>query len=162
MINSPSSQTASLLKTSSTQGPWWKLLNGYHWYVFALAAFGWMFDCFDQQIFTLSRSITMRDLMPQADGATQLSYGSWATSIFILGWATGGLLFGIIGDRWGRAKTMAVTILIYALCTGLSGFASSWGFFALFRFLTGAGVGGEFAVGAALSAEVIPDRARPD
>src|SRR2546429_5898857 len=144
----------------SVSGPWWRELNGYHWFVFLLAAFGWMFDCFDQQIFTMSRSITMRDLMPLADGGTQLSYGSWATSIFILGWATGGLIFGMMGDRWGRAKTMAATILVYGVCTGLSGFAQSWGYFALFRFLTGAGVGGEFAVGAALIAEVMPDKAR--
>jgi MFS family permease len=161
MINAPSSETAAGVSSTSSQRPWWSLLKGYHWYVFLLAAFGWMFDCFDQQIFTMSRSITMRDLLPLADGARQLSAGSWATSIFILGWATGGLIFGMMGDRWGRAKTMAVTILIYGLCTGLSGFAKSWGFFALFRFLTGAGVGGEFAVGAALIAEVMPDRARP-
>src|SRR6266536_6645280 len=141
--------------------PWWRELNGYHWFVFLLAAFGWMFDCFDQQIFTMSRSITMRDLMPDAATAQQTKFGTWATSIFILGWATGGLIFGTIGDKWGRAKTMAVTILVYAVCTGLSGFARTWSTFALFRFLTGAGVGGEFAVGAALLAEVMPDRARP-
>jgi len=146
---------------TSTSVPWWKLLNGYHWAVFTLAAFGWVFDCFDQQIFVWSRSITMHDLLRQADDATQFSRGNWATSLFILGWATGGILFGVIGDRWGRAKTMALTILIYALCTGLSGFAHSWAFFAFFRFLTGAGVGGEFAVGAALIAEVMPERVRP-
>jgi len=160
MITQPASSSATS-DTTATRVPWWKLLNGYHWYVFILAAFGWLFDCFDQQIFTMSRSITMRELMPLADGSVQLSYGSWATSIFILGWATGGLIFGMMGDRWGRAKTMAATILVYAACTGLSGFAHNWGFFALFRFLTGAGVGGEFAVGAALIAEVMPDRARP-
>lgn len=142
-------------------GPWWRELSGYHWFVFLLAAFGWMFDCFDQQIFTNSRSITMQDLMPQADPLTQIKFGTWATSIFIVGWATGGLIFGTIGDKWGRAKTMAATILVYAFCTGLSGFANSWSMFAVFRFLTGAGVGGEFAVGAALLAEVMPDRARP-
>lgn len=151
---------ASSTSTSETT-PWWRLLNGYHWYVFALAAFGWLFDCFDQQIFTMSRSITMRELMPSAAFLEQTKYGTWATSIFILGWATGGLIFGKMGDKWGRAKTMAVTILVYAVCTGLSGFATSWGFFALFRFLTGIGVGGEFAVGAALVAEVMPDKARP-
>lgn len=140
---------------------WWRLLNGYQWYVFILAAFGWLFDCFDQQIFTMSRSITMRDLLPHADTLTQTTYGGYATSIFILGWATGGLVFGMMGDRWGRAKTMAVTILVYAACTGLSGLAKTWGYFACFRFLAGAGVGGEFAVGAALVAEVMPDRARP-
>jgi len=140
---------------------WWRLLNKYHWYVFILAAFGWLFDCFDQQIFTMSRSITMRDLMPQASTLEQIKYGGWATSIFIIGWATGGLIFGVMGDKWGRAKTMALTIFVYALCTGLSGFATTWETFAAFRFLTGAGVGGEFAVGAALVAEVMPDRARP-
>src|SRR5258708_32769486 len=122
--------------------PWWQLLNKYHWFVFVLAAFGWMFDCFDQQIFTMSRSITMRDLLPQSDGLTQVKYGTWATSIFILGWATGGLIFGKMGDRWGRAKTMALTILVYAVCTGLSGLGHSWGVFALFRVLTATGVGG--------------------
>jgi MFS family permease len=145
----------------SEQVAWWRLLNGYQWWVFFLAAFGWLFDCFDQQIFTMSRSITMRDLLPDASVLTQTTYGGYATSIFILGWATGGLIFGMMGDRWGRAKTMALTVLIYAMCTGLSGLAQSWGYFAAFRFLTGAGVGGEFAVGAALVAEVMPDRARP-
>src|SRR5216117_2135816 len=101
-----------LIPSISDSSPWWRLLKRYHWFVFILAAFGWLFDCFDQQIFTMSRSITMRDLMPLANGATQLSYGSWATSIFILGWATGGLIFGMMGDRWGRAKTMAATILV--------------------------------------------------
>jgi MFS family permease len=146
---------------ASASGPWWRELSRYHWFVFLLAAFGWMFDCFDQQIFTMSRSITMRDLMPAADTLTQIKYGGWATSIFILGWATGGLIFGTLGDRWGRAKTMALTILVYAACTGLSGLATNWAYFAVFRFLAGAGVGGEFAVGAALVAEIMPDRARP-
>jgi MFS family permease len=153
--------SASEASPSGNSTPWWRLLNGYQWYVFVLAAFGWLFDCFDQQVFTMSRSITMRDLLPHADTLTQTTYGGYATSIFILGWATGGLIFGMMGDRWGRAKTMALTILAYATCTGLSGLAKSWGYFALFRFLTGMGVGGEFAVGAALVAEVMPDKARP-
>jgi MFS family permease len=149
------------MTTSNVSGPWWRGLTGYQWLVFALAAFGWLFDCFDQQIFTMSRSITMRDLLPHVETSVQTAYGGYATSIFMLGWATGGLLFGVLGDRWGRAKTMALTILVYAACTGLSGVATSWGAFAVFRFLAGAGVGGEFAVGAALVAEVMPDRARP-
>jgi len=153
--------SASPVSPPSENTPWWRLLNRYQWFVFVLAAFGWLFDCFDQQIFTMSRSITMRDLLPLADGPAQTTYGTWATSIFILGWATGGLIFGKMGDRWGRAKTMALTILVYAACTGLSGLAKSWGVFSVFRFLTGTGVGGEFAVGAALLAEVMPDRARP-
>jgi MFS family permease len=152
---------ANELLSTDEKKPWWRLLNGYHWFVFVLAACGWMFDTMDQQIFTISRSITMKDLLPDYDSIMQIKYGGYATSIFMIGWATGGLIFGMLGDRWGRAKTMALTILCYSLCTGLSGLARSWEMFAIFRFLTGAGVGGEFAVGASLVAEVMPDKARP-
>ncbi len=140
---------------------WWRLLNKYHWYVFVLAAFGWLFDTMDQQIFVASKALTMKEFLPMEDLAVQTNYGARAVTIFILGWATGGLFFGMMGDRWGRAKTMAVTIFVYATMTGLSGLTHSWGMFALCRFLTGLGVGGEFAVGAALVAEVMPNLARP-
>jgi MFS family permease len=88
-------------------------------------------------------------------------YGGLSTCIFMLGWATGGLIFGVIGDRFGRAKTMMITIVIYSLCTGLSALSQGFWDFAFYRFITGLGVGGEFAVGVALVAEVMPDRARP-
>jgi MFS family permease len=79
----------------------------------------------------------------------------------MLGWATGGIAFGVLGDRIGRARTMALTVLAYSLFTGLSALSVSIWDFAVYRFLTGLGVGGEFAVGVALVAEVMPDRARP-
>jgi MFS family permease len=139
---------------------WWKHLNGYQWYVFVLAAFGWLFDTMDQQIFTTSRSITMAALFPGSTFEDQAFYGRLATSIFIVGWATGGLIFGILGDKWGRAKTMAAAIFVYAAFTGFSGLAKTYGVFATTRFLTGVGVGGEFAVGAALVAEVMPQQSR--
>jgi MFS family permease len=108
----------------------------------------------------------MKDLLPKLDDpkAFQESvkiYGNYATSIFLVGWASGGLIFGVLGDRIGRAKTMLMTILIYSLCTGLSALSTGFWDFALYRFLTGLGVGGEFAVGVALVAEVMPARARP-
>jgi MFS family permease len=87
-------------------------------------------------------------------------YGGVATSVFLIGWATGGLAFGVLGDRIGRAKVMLLTILVYSLFTGLSALSVSVWDFMLYRFLTGLGVGGEFAVGVALVAEVMPDRAR--
>src|SRR5262249_7311462 len=88
-------------------------------------------------------------------------YSGYATSIFLIGWGTGGLAFGILGDLIGRAKSMLITILLYSLFTGLSALSVGFWDFALYRFLTGLGVGGEFAVGVALVAEVMPDRARP-
>ena len=142
-------------------GPWWRELNKYHWFVLIVAALGWLFDCLDQQIFTLSRFPAMRDLLNTDDTGEIIQFGGYATSIFLIGWATGGLIFGVIGDRYGRAKTMLLTILIYSVCTGLSAFSVGFWDFAFYRFITGLGVGGEFAVGVSLVAEVMPNRARP-
>jgi MFS family permease len=147
-------------------GPWYKDLNRYHWFVLIVAALGWLFDTMDQQLFVLARVDAMRDLLAESPGAPVEKakvdlYGGIATSIFLIGWASGGLAFGVLGDRIGRAKTMLLTILIYSLCTGLSAFSVGFWDFAFYRFLTGLGVGGEFAVGVSLVAEVMPDRARP-
>lgn len=141
--------------------PWWHTLNRYHWFVLIVAALGWLFDCLDQQLFNAARVPAMQQLLQTNDMRTVTEFGGYATSIFLMGWATGGLIFGVLGDRIGRAKTMVLTILLYSLFTGLS--AASVGFwdFSTYRFLTGLGVGGEFAVGVALVAEVMPDRARP-
>lgn len=153
-------------EVSTNSGPWWKELNSYHWFVLIVAALGWLFDTMDQQLFTLARIPAMRELLAPAVGISPADadvnwYAGISTSIFLMGWAAGGLGFGIMGDRVGRAKTMLLTILLYSAFTGLS--ALSWNFwsFAVFRFLTGLGVGGEFAVGVALVAEVMPVRARP-
>ncbi|MFV0444123.1 MAG: MFS transporter [Planctomycetaceae bacterium] len=142
-------------------GPWYSTMTRYHWFVLIVAALGWLFDCLDQQLFTLARPTAMRDLLgvPAGDPAIA-EWGGYSTSIFILGWATGGLIFGALGDRIGRAKTMMITILVYSACTGLSSLAVSVWDFSLYRFMTGLGVGGEFAVGVALVAEVMPSRAR--
>jgi MFS family permease len=139
-------------------GRWWHGLNRYHWFVFIVASLGWLFDCLDQQLFTLSRMPAMKALLPE--GRDPILWGGYATSIFLAGWATGGLVFGALGDRIGRAKTMMLTILIYSLCTGLSALSTSFWDFAFYRFITGLGVGGEFAVGVALLAEVMPARSR--
>ena len=138
-------------------GPWWTGMTRYHWFVLTVAALGWLFDCLDQQLFILSRPAAMKELLSHiTDGDTLRNavtfYGDIATSVFIAGWATGGLIFGMLGDRIGRAKTMLLTILIYSLCTGLSALSVTVYDFAFYRFLTGLGVGGEFAVGVALVA----------
>jgi MFS family permease len=139
--------------------PWWRHMNRYHWFVVIVAALGWLFDCLDQQLFNIARAPAMKDLL--GAGLNAKAYGGYATSIFLIGWATGGLIFGIVGDRFGRAKTMMITILIYSLCTGLSALSKGFWDFAFYRFITGLGVGGEFAVGVALIAESVPAVARP-
>jgi MFS family permease len=135
-------------------------LTGYHYLVLVMAIMGWMFDTMDQWLFVFVKQPAIRALVPGASEAELNSYIGIATMCMMLGWATGGLFFGIVGDRLGRTKTMAITILMYAGFTGLSGFAHNWIEFSFYRFLTGLGIGGEFAAGTALVAETFPDHAR--
>ncbi len=147
-------------------GPWYQGLTPYHWFVLMAASLGWMFDTMNQQLFNLARRPAMLDLLhvrpgdPAGAGAVA-EYAGYSTMIFMIGWATGGVLFGILGDRIGRAKTMIATILIYSVFTGLGVFSQNVWDFSVYRALTGLGVGGQFAVGVALVAETMPDRARP-
>jgi MFS family permease len=136
--------------------PWWRLLTRYHWFVLIVCALGWLFDTMDQQLFNIARTPAVTALAPEHVA----TYSGYATSIFLIGWGTGGLLFGVLGDLIGRARSMVATILLYSLFTGLSALSVGFWDFALYRFLTGLGVGGQFAVGVSLVAEVMPERAR--
>ncbi len=98
------------------------------------------------------------DSLRNADVGAQAGY---ATSVFLIGWAIGGIGFGILGDRWGRVKTLMTTILLYAIFTGLSALSQTTLDFHLYRLLTGLGVGGVFAASVTLLAETMPDHARP-
>src|SRR5687767_14510972 len=87
---------------------WWKHLNRYHWFVFSVASLAWLFDCLDQQLFILARPAAMKALLPVGtDPAKLKEYGGIATAVFVAGWAMGGLIFGAVGDRIGRARTLA-------------------------------------------------------
>ena len=141
---------------------WYRELSGYHWFVMSVASMGWMFDTMAQQLFNLARKPAIRELLGGgASDATVSEQAGYATMIFMIGWAIGGVLFGVLGDRLGRAKTMMMTILCYTIFTGLSVLSTGVWDFNVYRFLCGLGVGGQFAVGVALVAEVVPDRARP-
>jgi len=80
---------------------------------------------------------------------------------FLVGWALGGAFFGRIGDRIGRSRALILTILTYAGFTGLSAISTEWWHLLIFRFLSALGIGGEWAVGAALLAETWPKSWRP-
>jgi MFS family permease len=150
------SSTASLEK-----GPWWRSLSSYHWFVFSMASLAWLFDCLDQQIFNLYRQTALQHLMPEGtDPSVIKTYGGYATSIFVVGWATGGLIFGSLGDKFGRAKMLTLTVLLYSVFTGLSALSKGWTDFAIYRFITGLGVGGVFGLAVALVADSLPDRSR--
>jgi MFS family permease len=142
--------------------PWWKELNRHHWFVFAMASLAWLFDCLDQQLFIIARNPAIAALLPPGTPSDVLKqWGGYSTAIFVTGWATGGLIFGAVGDRIGRAKTLTLTILLYSVCTGLSAFSRGVIDFSFYRFITGLGVGGVFGLAVALLADSLPDRCRP-
>jgi MFS family permease len=138
--------------------PWWRSFNRHHWFVFTVASAAWLFDCLDQQVFNLTRDGAMEALLPDKSKAAE--FASYTTSVFLLGWAVGGLVFGALGDRYGRARMLTFTILLYSLSTGLNAFAHGFGDFAAFRFITGLGVGGVFGLAVALVADSVPDHTR--
>ena len=88
-------------------------------------------------------------------------YSSWIQAAFLVGWALGGGFFGRVGDRIGRSRALCLTILTYALFTGLAFFAQTWWQLLIVRFLAALGIGGEWAVGASLLSETWPRRWRP-
>lgn len=129
----------------------------YHWLVFVLAALGWLFDCMGQRIFVLSRQPALKELLGAgASDDDVLRIGSLATLLLMVGWATGGILFGMFSDRYGRVKAMVTTLLAYSVFSGLSGFAHNGTEFLLWRFLFGLGVGGMFGAATTLVAESVP------
>ena len=134
----------------------------YHWLVVIIASCGWLFDCMDQRLFILAREPALRELVgrsPEA-AATVKTLSGYATTSMILGWATGGIIFGMMSDRMGRVRTMVVTLLVYSGFTGLSGLATSWIDFTICRFLVGLGIGGMFGAATTLVAESVPGQFR--
>lgn len=132
-------------------------VTAYHWMVVIIASAGWLFDCMDQRIFALARQPAMREILGKgATDAAVTDMVGLATTIMLIGWATGGIIFGTMSDRLGRVKTMAVTLLVYSGFTGLSGIAKTIPEFMIYRFLVGLGVGGMFGAATTLVAESVP------
>jgi MFS family permease len=144
--------------TNENAKAWYRQLNGYHWLVLVVATMAWSFDCLNQQIFNLTRKPAMDDL---ADSAIRAEFFSpLSTTALLIGWATGGIIFGILGDRIGRAKTLTIMIVCYSVSTGLCGLSTGPWDYVLYCFITGVGVGGIFPISCTLVAESLPDRTR--
>ena len=138
--------------------------TGYQWLVLCVAWLGWVFDSMDSTIYALVLKPALQELL-QSRGINPTPeaiswYGGVIFSVFLIGWAVGGIIFGVLADRFGRTRVLIWTILVYALFTGLACLSGSWWQLALYRFVTALGIGGEWAAGAALVAEVWPESRR--
>src|SRR5688572_19744601 len=140
---------------------WYVGISRYQWLVLTIASLGWIFDVFEGQVFVSSMNEAMPSLLPTGTSeATSKLYNNIALGAFLAGGALGGVIFGALGDRIGRARTMVITILVYSFFTCLTAFSQNWWHVVVLRFLVALGVGGEWAVASAMVAEVFPPRAR--
>jgi MFS family permease len=138
-------------------------LSRAQWKAGAAAWLGWLFDGLDMHLYTLVAAPFVASLLQLSDPADPRvkTYSAWIQAAFLLGWALGGGFFGRLGDRLGRSRALCLTILTYALFTGLSAIAVTWWHLLVFRFMAALGIGGEWAIGASLLSETWPRRWRP-
>lgn len=157
----PDNEAVAGVPVSEIEGvPWYRELNADHWRVLMASFLGWVFDGYENYALFLVSAPALRQLLNPAERANLSIYSGIIVASMLLGVGSGGILAGIVADYIGRRRTMMLTILVYSICTGLTGLVQSWPQLALFRFLAGLGMGGEWATGTTLMAESWPPRAR--
>lgn len=140
-------------------------MNGYQWTVILAAWLGWGFDIFDSLLMNYVAPNAVPTLLgitigsAEAQSAT-LRWTGILTSVLLVGWCGGGIVFGKVADRIGRTKTLLLTMLLYSVGTAACAFAPNIWVLLIFRIVSSLGIGGEWAAGAAMVAEVVPEKRR--
>jgi len=135
-------------------------LSAAGWRALAASFLGWLFDGYETYALILVAAVALRQLLPPDQLASLPIYIGGLLAVTLVGWATGGIVAGVLADYIGRKRVLMFSILWYALFTGLSAFATSYANFMILRFLTGLGLGAEWGPGAAILGESWPPRSR--
>lgn len=140
-------------------------MNGYQWLVLFAAWLGWGFDVFDGLLFNYVAPNAVPTLLGLEIGSAAaksatLQWTGILTSVLLIGWAVGGVIFGKVADRIGRTKTLLLTMLLYSIGTAACAFAPNIWVLLLCRIVASLGIGGEWAAGASMVAEVVPEKRR--
>jgi MFS family permease len=140
-------------------------ITRYQWTVLFAAWLGWGFDVFDGLLFNYVAPNCIPALLHLPVGSPEariqtLHWTGILTSLLLIGWAAGGVLFGAVCDRIGRLRTLMLTMLLYAVGTAACAAATNLWMLIVFRLVASLGIGGEWAAGAAMVAEVMPERRR--
>lgn len=136
------------------------------WLALTAALLGWMFDGFEMGLFSMVGRAAIQDLMGFTGKPTEVQeaaigfYFGVVIAVFLVGAATGGVVFGWLGDRLGRVRAMSLSVATYAVFTGLCGIVEAPWQIVVMRFIASLGMGGEWALGVALVMEVWPNRSR--
>jgi len=145
---------SSTVKPSAGGLSWMRDITRYQWMVFLVAWLGWALDSTDFGLFNIVLRPAVTELLGgQATVAQIGKAGGWLSMAGLLGWAFGGFFFGIVGDYIGRIRTLALSVILVGLFTGLQGLATSTWMLGAFRFITGVGTGAEIVIGIPLVAE---------
>jgi MFS family permease len=119
--------------------PWYRSLNAAQWKVLLASNLGWLFDGFEIFALFVTVGFALHQLLDPSQYAAIPKYAGYILATTVFGWATGGVIGGIIADYIGRKRTMMLAILMYSVTTGLSALAWDWQSFAVLRFLVGSG-----------------------
>ncbi|MEY3458288.1 MAG: hypothetical protein RL215_1445 [Planctomycetota bacterium] len=124
------------------------------------ALLGWMFDGFEMGLFPLIGQPALQDLLRSGDEKEAARWFGVIMAVFLVGAASGGVLFGWLGDKIGRVRAMSLSIVTYAIFTGACGWATEAWQIAVLRFVASLGMGGEWSLGVALVNEIWPGKSR--
>lgn len=129
---------------------WWREISSKQWYALFAGQMGWALDAFDVLLYTFCLTTIMKEWghAPAAAG--------FMVTVTLFASSFGGILFGAVADRIGRKKALMLTVLLFSICSGLSGLAQNLVQLAIARTLLGLGMGGEWASGALLVSETWP------
>lgn len=149
------------LLREDANAPWYADLTPRHWRILWGSYLGWIFDGYEAVALIYALRPALGSILTPEQAQTPAFYVGAAIGITLLGWGVGGLTGGIAADYIGRKRMMMLSILGYAVFTGLTAFAGSFTQLAILRFITGLAIGSEWSTGIALVAETWPNRARP-
>lgn len=135
--------------------------RGTLWLILIVAWLGWMFDGMEMGIYSVLAHPALKELLNTTDKGVITQYAGYMFALFLLGASAGGFIFGRLGDKIGRVKTMIITVLLYSVFTGLSALSQTPWQLGIFRFVGAMGLGGEWGLGVALVMESWPNAKRP-
>jgi MFS family permease len=153
--------TSALPNGKVNRENWWKEVTPQHWNVLIASFLGWVFDGYETYALIVVIGPALLSLLPASEHAHLAVYAGWAIGLTLLGWGIGGVIGGVAADYIGRKRMMMISILGYAVFTGLTALSTSFAMLIAFRILTGLFMGSEWSTGNSLLAETWPVRARP-
>jgi MFS family permease len=135
-------------------------ISAYLWLMFAICFLGNVLAGMASTLMSVYLPVVVTDLIGQTDESRFNEISAYINALYFIGWAFGGFVWGMIGDRIGRARSLALAVTMYGLFTFLKSLAPSWEMILVFQFFCGFGVGGVLVVNTTLLSEVWPEKTR--